>query len=72
MKKSFCEPGNLTFCLGADDGGSFELKRLPENGGDHVYQTVAKLEKDFAQGENVLHPGDVKVSTTAMMVGETC
>jgi tyrosyl-tRNA synthetase len=74
LKKAFCEPGNVTFCppialadMFALKGakGVLEIHRSPENGGDHIYESVTELEKDFADGS--LHPSDLKTAAIAVM-----
>lgn len=71
MKKAFCEPGNVDFCppiVLANVFGPSELviKRSPENGGDATYKSKEEIEADFKSG--ALHPGDLKASSTAIMV----
>lgn len=80
MKKAFCEPGNVSFCppiaiasafsFGLAEGGEGEMKisRSPENGGDVVFKSRAELEAAFGQGEQVLHPGDLKGAVIPIMV----
>lgn len=80
MKKAFCEPGNVEFCppialvsvfalRTEDQGSSFVVKRSDENGGDVEFKTIEELEKAFAAGEGTLHPGDLKASTTTVVMG---
>jgi tyrosyl-tRNA synthetase len=76
MKKAFCEPGNTdfcppitissVFCFGPSSEGFLLVKRGEANGGDHKYESVADLEKDFSAGS--LHPGDLKEAITLVMV----
>lgn len=78
MKKAFCEPENVEFCppiavvsalsFGFDGKtkGEIVIKRSEENGGDVSYSSRADIERDFASG--ALHPGDLKASSTAVMV----
>jgi len=78
MKKAFCEPGNTEFCppiavvsalsFGFDgtSAGQVVVKRSEENGGDISYTSREDIERDFASG--ALHPGDLKASSTAIMV----
>lgn len=80
MKKAFCEPGNISFCppislstafvfgLADISQGEFKISRLPENGGDVVFKNRAEIEAAFAQGEQVLHPGDLKGAVIPIMV----
>ena len=79
MKKAFCEPANTTFCPPISIAtafkfnslkGSEELKisRSPENGGDVSFSSRSELEAAFAQGESVLHPGDLKAAVIPIMV----
>ena len=77
MKKAFCEPGNIKFCppitllsamsfgLGTSTG-SVIVKRSPENGGDITLSNRAEIEAAF--GDESLHPGDLKATTSAVMV----
>jgi tyrosyl-tRNA synthetase len=75
MKKSFCEPCNISFCppirfaeafaIGGASG-FLEIQRSPENGGNVKYTSASDLEKDYASGK--LHPGDLKAATTALAV----
>ena len=72
MKKAFCEPGNIEYCppivLAIAFGPpEIEIKRSPENGGDVIYTKQAEMEADFKSG--ALHPGDLKATATAIMVG---
>ena len=81
MKKAFCEPGNVSFCppisiatafnfgLMDDSKGEFKISRSEENGGDITFKTRREIEDSFAQGEQVLHPGDLKGSMIPVMVG---
>lgn len=78
MKKAFCEPGNVDFCppiavvsalsFGFDGktDGQVIVKRSEENGGDVTYTSRADIERDFTSG--ALHPGDLKASSTVVMV----
>ena len=78
MKKAFCEPGNTEFCppiaiasalsFGFDGKsvGELVVKRSAENGGDVTYTSRVEIERDFSSG--ALHPGDLKTSSTAVMV----
>jgi tyrosyl-tRNA synthetase len=74
LKKSFCEPGNLTFCPAIalagvfrfDRGGVIEVKRKDTDGGDITYNNKADISKDFASG--ALHPGDLKASVADIIV----
>ncbi|EDW73324.1 uncharacterized protein Dwil_GK17487 [Drosophila willistoni] len=71
LKKAFCEPGNIAdngllsfvkhvlFSLFAE-GEGFEVKRVPDHGGDVTFLNYADLEQYYA--ENKLHPGDLKAS----------
>ena len=76
MKKAFCEPGNISFCppislatvFSLDREGELKISRPPENGGDVVFRSRADMESAFAQGETVLHPGDVKGAVIPIMV----
>ncbi len=72
MKKAFCEPGNIDFCppiaLAIAFGPSeIVIKRSAENGGDVTYKSKDEMEADFKGGS--LHPGDLKATSTAIMVG---
>jgi hypothetical protein len=81
MKKAFCEPGNISFCppiavatafrfgLQESSEGELNVSRSEENGGDIVFKNRADLEASFAQGEHVLHPGDLKETVIPIMVG---
>ncbi|KAL3798306.1 hypothetical protein ACHAW5_010643 [Stephanodiscus triporus] len=81
MKKAFCEPGNIGFCPpiellayfgGLDDAGAngdrkeVTISRSPDNGGNVTYAVKSELVRDFASG--ALHPGDLKVAVSNMMV----
>ena len=74
LKKSFCEPGNVEFCPSIQivrafvisNGGSLEIKRSAENGGDVVYSDVRAIEADFLGG--ALHPGDLKAAVGDIVV----
>ncbi len=72
MKKAFCEPGNITFCPpivlanAFCPNGDLTIIRSPENGGDIVYKNQSEMEDDFRNGS--LHPGDLKASSTKIMV----
>jgi len=76
MKKAFCEPGNVDFCppiaiaavfaIEKEGAGHIEVKRSEDNGGTIQYKQASDLEADFASEK--LHPGDLKASTTAVMV----
>mmetsp|Transcript_12742 Transcript_12742/g.18741 ORF Transcript_12742/g.18741 Transcript_12742/m.18741 type:complete len:723 (-) Transcript_12742:20-2188(-) len=72
MKKAFCEPGNISFCppieiaLAFSPDGDFVVSRSSENGGDVKYTSREEIENDFKSG--ALHPGDLKASTTAIMM----
>jgi tyrosyl-tRNA synthetase len=80
MKKAFCEPGNVSFCppisiasafnfgLVEDSQGELKISRSPDNGGDVVFKNRAELEAAFAQGEQELHPGDLKGAVVPIMV----
>jgi tyrosyl-tRNA synthetase len=77
MKKAFCEPGNTKFCppialasafgFGFSDDalGEVLVKRSPDNGGDVIFKSRAEIEAAFT--DESLHPGDLKVTTTALM-----
>lgn len=72
LKKAFCEPENIDFCpptaLAVAFGpAEITIKRSPENGGDVTYRSKEEMEVDFKSGS--LHPGDLKASSTAIMVG---
>ncbi len=73
MKKSFCEPGNVAFCPpivlanAFNPDGDLVISRSPENGGDIVYKNQSEMEDDFRSGS--LHPGDLKATSTKIMVG---
>jgi len=70
MKRAFCEPGNVTHCpplILADatalrGGGTFQISRKEENGGDKAYTNISELRADFESG--ALHPGDLKPTAT--------
>mmetsp|Transcript_25585 Transcript_25585/g.38262 ORF Transcript_25585/g.38262 Transcript_25585/m.38262 type:complete len:817 (-) Transcript_25585:179-2629(-) len=71
MKKAFCEPGNIDFCPPIDLAFAFGpdeimINRSPDNGGDVTYKSKEEMETDFKSGS--LHPGDLKASSTAIMV----
>lgn len=76
MKKAFCEPGNIGFCppialtsalcFGAGTDNCLIVKRAPDNGGDVKFETVADLEKDFAN--MILHPGDLKSAVADVVI----
>eukprot|EP00934_Nitzschia_sp_Nitz4_P008845 Nitzschia sp. Nitz4//scaffold119_size111653//73650//75940//NITZ4_004203-RA/size111653-augustus-gene-0.213-mRNA-1//1//CDS//3329533875//8835//frame0 len=80
MKKAFCEPKNIGFCppiaiasalsfgLADDSQGELKISRSEENGGDLVFKNKKEMEDLFAQGEEHLHPGDLKGTVTPMMV----
>lgn len=80
MKKAFCEPKNIGFCppiavatalkFGLAEGSTGELliTRSPDNGGDITFTSRSDLEAAFAQGEEVLHPGDLKTAVIPIMV----
>lgn len=82
MKKAFCEPKNIEFCppisvaaafsfgLTADSVGTLEISRKEENGGNVSFTSRGELEAAFAQGEEVLHPGDLKGVVTSIMVSQ--
>jgi len=73
MKKAFCEPGNVEFCPPIvlatvfSKGDIMMIQRSPENGGDARYNSKEEMEADFKSG--ALHPGDLKASSTKIMVG---
>jgi len=72
MKKSFCEPGNISFnppiSLASvfSAGSSFQVARSPDNGGDVSYSSREEIESDFKSG--ALHPGDLKNAVSKLMV----
>ena len=75
MKKSFCEPGNLSFCPPIALSSLFALKygpgvvaitRSSENGGDVTYHDRDAIAADFASEK--LHPGDLKDFAAKTMV----
>lgn len=71
MKKAFCEPGNIDFCppitLALCFGpGIITVQRSPDNGGDIKYSSKEEIEADFKNGN--LHPGDLKATSTAIML----
>mmetsp|Transcript_18326 Transcript_18326/g.23765 ORF Transcript_18326/g.23765 Transcript_18326/m.23765 type:complete len:723 (-) Transcript_18326:3-2171(-) len=81
MRKSFCEPGNVSFCpviefVKAFCGSEFKIVRKEENGGDVVYSLggssstecneLSKLVDDFKRES--LHPGDLKNSMATVML----
>jgi len=71
MKKAFCEPGNIDFCPPIALAMAFGPKELvihrsPDNGGDVTYKSKEEIETDFKSGS--LHPGDLKASSTAIMI----
>lgn len=75
MKKSFCAPGDVEFCpalsiatVFALRGGSLTISRSPENGGDKTYSVAEELRSDFAAGETVLHPGDLKAAAGTLIL----
>lgn len=83
MKKAFCEPGNISFCPPIaiasvfslqQKGGmssslsSLEIQRSEANGGNVTYTNKEALQDDFAKGEIVLHPGDIKTAATNIMI----
>lgn len=72
MKKAFCMPENITFCppiVLANIFGPSEIviNRSEENGGNVKYSNQSDMEADFKSGS--LHPGDLKATATAIMVG---
>jgi len=70
LKKAFCEPGNVAHCppLSVANavvfarGGSVNVARKEENGGDKAYTTLDELRADYAEGR--LHPADLKPALT--------
>lgn len=81
MKKAFCEPGNVAFCppisiatalcfggRGSTGECEFVIPRSVENGGNVLFVNRDELERAFAQGEGVLHPGDLKGAVTTVVV----
>jgi tyrosyl-tRNA synthetase len=84
LKKSFCEPGNIDFCppialakaliwdrnasSGDEAATTLKIVRPPDHGGDKEYESVEQVQQDFAQGEAILHPGDLKAGVSTIMV----
>jgi hypothetical protein len=81
MKRAFCEPGNISFCLpielrayfggldggGADgESGEVTISRSPDNGGDVTCTAKLALVHDSALGAH--YPGDLKGAVSNMMV----
>lgn len=74
MKKAFCEPGNTSFCppislactFGLAEGKSLVVNRSEENGGNATYSCVEEITNAFADGS--LHPGDLKATSSVIMV----
>ena len=74
MKKAFCEPGNTEFCppislanvFCLSKGNPLVVKRSDENGGDILYTSLSEIETAFTDGS--LHPGDLKASSSLVMV----
>ncbi len=80
LKKAFCEPGNILFCppisvatalcfghpVSSNDG--LIIHRSAENGGDVIFKTRDELEAAFVQGDQVLHPGDLKGAVIPIVV----
>lgn len=68
----FCPPVALAavFSLGFNslDKNELKISRPAENGGDIVFQSRAEIESAFAEGEHVLHPGDLKGAVIPIMV----
>jgi tyrosyl-tRNA synthetase len=78
LKKSFCEPGNVSFCppialtqalvfepsTTLSPSSEFTVTRPESNGGDKVYKNVSEIQADFESG--ALHPGDLKAATTSV------
>lgn len=48
--------------------GELKISRSPENGGEVTFKNRSELEGAFAQGESVLHPGDLKGAVVPIMV----
>lgn len=78
MKKAFCEPKNVAFCppitlastftFGfSESSGELTIQRSPDNGGDIIFKNSHDLLASFAN--ETLHPGDLKASTSQIMVG---
>jgi hypothetical protein len=52
MKKAFCEPGNVDFCLpievfahfgGLENGKTITISQSPDNGGDVTYMSSVRF-----------------------------
>ena len=73
MKRAFCEPGNVEHCppIMLTDacvfatGGTLDIGRKEENGGDKSYTNIEELQADFKAG--ALHPGDLKPAVTKLV-----
>ena len=75
MRKSFCAPGNTSFCPALEyvrtfvkcTPWEFHVPRKERDGGPISYNSLQALIDDFA--EEKLHPGDLKDGVANLLIG---